>query len=70
MDYIVTKIVGYDFNPSNFELQGDVIKFLSKIFADSAIYEYMFTTLSSYLDGMNREETLSFWPGTSSKQRG
>ena len=69
-EYLVTKTVGYDFDDSNFELKDDVIKFLREIFADNDIYEYMLSVLSSCLDGKNREETISFWTGVSSKQTG
>ena len=69
-EYIVTKCTKYDFDNTNFEYQDDVLKFLREVFPDNDLYNYMITTLSSCLDGRNKEETLSFWTGVSSKQTG
>ena len=69
-EYIVTKSTGYDFDDTNLDLKTDVVQFLREVFPDNDLHEYMLTTLSSCLDGKNREETLSFWTGISSKQTG
>ena len=69
-EYVITQSTGYDFDSSNFELTDYVVKFLREIFPDNELHEYMLTTLASCLDGKNKEETLSFWTGISSKQTG
>ena len=69
-EYVVTKSTGYDFDNSNLDCIDDVLKFLREVFPNNDLYEYMLSTLSSCLDGKNREETLSSWTGLSSKQTG
>ena len=69
-EYVATKSTLCDFDYTNLDLKTDVVQFLREVFPDNDLHEYMLTTLSSSLDGENREETLSFWTGISSKQTG